>query len=122
MKSIKRIVENFLVLSERADDVKGIIESALPGYYDNMSIEAVSKSNVGRVIKNDDSGKFFKCVLVFIVENDETKALKKVKEVFVARVQTIEQAYTVFREDYVRGSMSECFLRSVSEMNIIDVI
>jgi hypothetical protein len=121
MSSVKRIVENFLVLCERADGVKDVIEGELVGY-DDIAVESISKSNVCNVIKDDDGGKFFKCTLVFIVENDKTKALKKIKEVFIVQTKTIEHAYIVFKDTYVKGSLSECFLRSVSEMNIIDVL
>lgn len=121
MNSIKRIVESFLVQCERADEVKNIIENELVDY-DDISIESILKSNICNVIIDDSSGKFFKCTLVFIVENDETKALKKVKEVFAVQAKTIERACVVFIDNYKKGSFSECFLRSVSEMNIIDVI
>jgi hypothetical protein len=121
LASVKRIVENYLVECERVDDVKEVIERELNGY-DDIAIEAISRAKISDTIISDDNGAFFKCTLVFIVENDETKALRKAKEVFVVKAENIKDAYDTVTEAYARGSLSETFLRSISEMNIIDVI
>ena len=121
LASVKRIVENYLVECERVDDVKEVVERELHGY-DDIAIEAISRAKVSDTIINDDNGVFFKCTLLFIAENDETKALRKIKEVFVVKAQNIKNAYDVVVETYAKGSLSETFLKSISEMNIIDVI
>ncbi len=118
-QNLKRIVENYVVKAENAD-INSDYMAQLTGL-NLVSIESINKINISDVLFFDGD-KYFVVKLKFLVENDDTKAIRKITEQFIVRSENLENAVINFKEKVCKNTLSENFVTSVRELNIVDVL
>lgn len=119
--AIKRITEAYLVEADNFTEAEDSITKAMQPYISgDFTVSAVRRRNYDNVIESGEGDYFYRVKLIIITIDEKTAAEKKNNLFLLVQADDLETAlYDV--KDYMRGSVEDWNLHTITETSILDV-
>jgi hypothetical protein len=119
--TLKRVTEKYLVNTSSFTETEERIYKEVGEFIrGEFIVKAISTTTYADIFQYEDSEKWFKSVVSYTTEDDNSKE-KKVRNTFLVTAPTVKEAYARI-EDSLKGLMSVFEICSISETNIVDVM
>lgn len=122
----KKVSEEYLVDAESFTETEKRAAKAASKLFETRSfdITAISREPISEIIRNeddDDDNKWYKAVVAFVTENEETGEKKySPQNIYVQATDTTDADSRL--RDHMRNSMEEWVVKSIAETKVLDVL
>lgn len=122
----KKVSEEYLVDAESFTETEKRAAKAASKLFETRSfdITAISREPISEIIRNendDEDNKWYKAVVAFVTENEETGEKKySPQNIYVQATDTTDADSRL--RDHMRNSMEECVVKSIAETKVLDVL
>ena len=122
----KKVSEEYLVDAESFTETEKRAVKAASKLFETRSfdITAISREPISEIIRNendDEDNKWYKAVVAFVTENEETGEKKySPQNIYVQATDTTDADSRL--RDHMRNSMEEWVVKSIAETKVLDVL
>lgn len=122
----KKVSEEYLVDAESFTETEKRATKAASKLFETRSfdITAISREPISEIIRNendDEDNKWYKAVVAFVTENEETGEKKySPQNIYVQAIDTTDADSRL--RDHMRNSMEEWVVKSIAETKVLDVL
>ena len=122
----KKVSEEYLVDAESFTETEKRAAKAASKLFETRSfdITAISREPISEIIRNEDDdedNKWYKAVVAFVTENEETGEKKySPQNIYVQATDTTDADSRL--RDHMRNSMEELVVQSIAETKVLDVL
>ena len=122
----KKVSEEYLVDAESFTETEKRAAKAASKLFETRSfdITAISREPISEIIRNendDEDNKWYKAVVAFVTENEETGEKKySPQNIYVQAADTTDADSRL--RDHMRNSMEEWVVKSIAETKVLDVL
>lgn len=122
----KKVSEEYLVDAESFTETEKRAAKAASKLFETRSfdITAISREPISEIIRNEDDdeeNKWYKAVVAFVTENEETGEKKySPQNIYVQATDTTDADSRL--RDHMRNSMEEWVVKSIAETKVLDVL
>ena len=122
----KKVSEEYLVDAESFTETEKRAAKAASKLFETRSfdITAISREPISEIIRNendDEDNKWYKAVVAFVTENEETGEKKySPQNIYVQATDTTDADSRL--RDHMRNSMEEWVVKSIAETKVLDVL
>ena len=122
----KKVSEEYLVDAESFTETEKRAVKAASKLFETRSfdITAISREPISEIIRNendDEDNKWYKAVVAFVTENEETGEKKySPQNIYVQAIDTTDADSRL--RDHMRNSMEEWVVKSIAETKVLDVL
>ena len=122
----KKVSEEYLVDAESFTETEKRAAKAASKLFETRSfdITAISREPISEIIRNEDDdedNKWYKAVVAFVTENEETGEKKySPQNIYVQAIDTTDADSRL--RDHMRNSMEEWVVKSIAETKVLDVL
>lgn len=122
----KKVSEEYLVDAESFTVAEKRAAKAASKLFETRSfdITAISREPISEIIRNEDDdedNKWYKAVVAFVTENEETGEKKySPQNIYVQATDTTDADSRL--RDHMRNSMEEWVVKSIAETKVLDVL
>lgn len=122
----KKVSEEYLVDAESFTKTEKRAAKAASKLFETRSfdITAISREPISEIIRNendDEDNKWYKAVVAFVTENEETGEKKySPQNIYVQATDTTDADSRL--RDHMRNSMEEWVVKSIAETKVLDVL
>ena len=122
----KKVSEEYLVDAESFTETEKRAAKAASKLFETRSfdITAISREPISEIIRNEDDdedNKWYKAVVAFVTENEETGEKKySPQNIYVQAADTTDADSRL--RDHMRNSMEEWVVKSIAETKVLDVL
>lgn len=122
----KKVSEEYLVDAESFTETEKRAAKAASKLFETRSfdITAISREPISEIIRNendDEDNKWYKAVVAFVTENEETGEKKySPQNIYVQAIDTTDADSRL--RDHMRNSMEEWVVKSIAETKVLDVL
>lgn len=119
--TVKKVTEPYLVdaLSFTEAETR-IIEEVTPFISGDFDVNAVKKSNIAEIFRDDSGDKWYKVKVAFITIDEKTAAEKRKASYILVQASDFKSAYDNFI-DGMKGTMADFEIVAITETAIMDV-
>lgn len=122
----KKVSEEYLVDAESFTETEKLAAKAASKLFETRSfdITAISREPISEIIRNEDddeNNKWYKSVVAFVTENEETGEKKySPQNIYVQATDTTDADSRL--RDHMSNSMEEWLVKSIAETKVLDVL
>ena len=122
----KKVSEEYLVDAESFTETEKRAAKAASKLFETRSfdITAISREPISEIIRNEDNdedNRWYKAVVAFVTENEETGEKKySPQNIYVQATDTTDADSRL--RDHMRNSMEEWVVKSIAETKVLDVL
>lgn len=122
----KKVSEEYLVDAESFTETEKRAAKAASKLFETRSfdITAISREPISEIIRNendDEDNKWYKAVVAFVTENEETGEKKySPQNIYVQATDTTDADSRL--RDHMSNSMEEWVVKSIAETKVLDVL
>ena len=122
----KKVSEEYLVDAESFTETEKRAAKAASKLFETRSfdITAISREPISEIIRNEDddeNNKWYKSVVTFVTENEETGEKKySPQNIYVQATDTTDADSRL--RDHMSNSMEEWVVKSIAETKVLDVL
>ena len=122
----KKVSEEYLVDAESFTETEKRAAKAASKVFETRSfdITAISREPISEIIRNEDddeNNKWYKSVVTFVTENEETGEKKySPQNIYVQATDTTDADSRL--RDHMSNSMEEWLVKSIAETKVLDVL
>lgn len=122
----KKVSEEYLVDAESFTETEKRAAKAASKLFETRSfdITAISREPISEIIRNEDddeNNKWYKSVVTFVTENEETGEKKySPQNIYVQATDTTDADSRL--RDHMSNSMEEWLVKSIAETKVLDVL
>lgn len=122
----KKVSEEYLVDAESFTETEKRAAKAASKLFETRSfdITAISREPISEIIRNEDDdedNKWYKAVVAFVTENEETGEKKySPQNIYVQATDTTDADSRL--RDHMSNSMEEWVVKSIAETKVLDVL
>lgn len=122
----KKVSEEYLVDAESFTETEKRAAKAASKLFETRSfdITAISREPISEIIRNendDEDNKWYKAVVAFVTENEETGEKKySPQNIYVQATDTTDADSRL--SDHMRNSIEEWVVKSIAETKVLDVL
>ena len=122
----KKVSEEYLVDAESFTETEKRAAKAASKLFETRSfdITAISREPISEIIRNendDEDNKWYKAVVAFVTENEETGEKKySPQNIYVQAIDTTDADSRL--RDHMRNSMEEWVVKSIAETKVLDIL
>lgn len=122
----KKVSEEYLVDAESFTETEKRAAKAASKLFETRSfdITAISREPISEIIRNEDDdedNKWYKAVVAFVTQNEETGDKKySPQNIYVQATDTTDADSRL--RDHMRNSMEEWVVKSIAETKVLDVL
>lgn len=122
----KKVSEEYLVDAESFTETEKRAAKAASKLFETRSfdITAISREPISEIIRNEDDdedNRWYKAVVAFVTENEETGEKKySPQNIYVQATDTTDADSRL--RDHMRNSMEEWVVKSIAETKVLDVL
>ena len=122
----KKVSEEYLVDAESFTETEKRAAKAASKLFETRSfdITAISREPISEIIRNEDDdedNKWYKAVVAFVTENEETGEKKySPQNIYVQATDTTDADSRL--RDHMSNSMEEWIVKSIAETKVLDVL
>ena len=122
----KKVSEEYLVDAESFTETEKRAAKAASKLFETRSfdITAISREPISEIIRNEDDdedNKWYKAVVAFVTENEETGEKKySPQNIYVQATDTTDADSRL--RDHMSNSMEEWTVKSIAETKVLDVL
>ena len=122
----KKVSEEYLVDAESFTETEKRAAKAASKLFETRSfdITAISREPISEIIRNendDEDNKWYKAVVAFVTENEETGEKKySPQNIYVQATDTTDADSRL--RDHISNSMEEWVVKSIAETKVLDVL
>lgn len=122
----KKVSEEYLVDAESFTETEKRAAKAASKLFETRSfdITAISREPISEIIRNEDddeNNKWYKAVVAFVTENEETGEKKySPQNIYVQATDTTDADSRL--RDHMSNSMEEWVVKSIAETKVLDVL
>ena len=122
----KKVSEEYLVDAESFTETEKRAAKAASKLFETRSfdITAISREPISEIIRNEDddeNNKWYKSVVAFVTENEETGEKKHSPQNIYVQATDTTDADSRLR-DHMSNSMEEWLVKSIAETKVLDVL
>lgn len=119
--TVKKVTEPYLVDALSFTEAEArIIEEVTPFISGDFNVNAVKKSNIAEIFRDDSGDKWYKVKVAFITIDEKTAAEKRKASYILVQASDFKSAYDNFI-DGMKGTMADFEIVAITETAIMDV-
>lgn len=119
--TVKKVTEPYLVDALSFTEAEArIIEEVTPFISGDFDVNAVKKSNIAEIFRDDSGDKWYKVKVAFITIDKKTAAEKRKASYILVQASDFKSAYDNFI-DGMKGTMADFEIVAITETAIMDV-
>ncbi len=119
--TVKKVTEPYLVDALSFTEAEArIIEEVTPFISGDFDVNAVKKSNIAEIFRDDSGDKWYKVKVAFITIDEKTAAEKRKASYILVQASDFKSAYDNFI-DGMKGTMADFEIVAITETAIMDV-
>lgn len=121
---VEKVTENYLVEAlSFSETERRVTEELAPSVRGEFYVKAVCPANYSDVItpENSTGGKWYKCKIQWLTENEETGKEKKISTFVLVRSKDISSSIRTM-EDFYKELAQDYSIVGITEKNYIDIL
>lgn len=119
--TVKKVTEPYLVDALSFTEAEArIIEEVTSFISGDFDVNAVKKSNIAEIFRDDSGDKWYKVKVAFITIDEKTAAEKRKASYILVQASDFKSAYDNFI-DGMKGTMADFEIVAITETAIMDV-
>lgn len=118
---VKKVTEPYLVDALSFTEAEArIIEEVTPFISGDFDVNAVKKSNIAEIFRDDSGDKWYKVKVAFITIDEKSAAEKRKASYILVQASDFKGAYDNFM-DGMKGTMADFEIVAITETALMDV-
>ena len=118
---VKKVTEPYLVDALSFTEAEArIIEEVTPFISGDFDVNAVKKSNIAEIFRDDSGDKWYKVKVAFITIDEKSAAEKRKASYILVQASDFKSAYDNFM-DGMKGTMADFEIVAITETALMDV-
>lgn len=118
---VKKVTEPYLVDALSFTEAEArIIEEVTPFISGDFDVNAVKKSNIAEIFRDDSGDKWYKVKVAFITIDEKSAAEKRKASYILVQASDFKSAYENFM-DGMKGTMADFEIVAITETALMDV-